>query len=166
MWFPSNPPNNKNHQIIIKALAKLNNTNVHYAIAGVGDNRDYLIELAKKLGVYEQLHLLGFRNDIPELNHSADVFCFPSLREGLPVSLIEVMACGLPVICSRIRGNTDLIYTSGGYLFDPHNVEDCMNSLMKTMNSDLRKMGDDNKMKALKYSVDSIVNKMKFIYES
>ncbi len=157
---------NKNHQIVIKALAKLNNLNVHYAIAGVGDNRDYLLELAKKLGVSEQLHLLGYRNDIPELNHSSDVFCFPSLREGLSVSLIEVMACGLPVVCSRIRGNTDLIHKNGGYLFDPHNVEDCMNSLTKTLKSDLRNMGDDNKWKALKYSVDSIVKKMKFIYES
>lgn len=98
---------NKNHQVIVKALAKLNDPNVHYAIAGVGDKREYLLDLAKELGVSEQLHLLGYRKDIAELNHVADVFCFPSKREGLPVSPIEAMACGLPVVASNIRGISD-----------------------------------------------------------
>ena len=100
---------NKNHQIIIKALAKLNNPNIHYAIAGVGDKREYLLALADELGVSEQLHLLGYRKDIPELNHSADVFCFPSIREGLPLAPIEAMACGLPVIAARNRGTIELV---------------------------------------------------------
>ena len=56
-----------------------------------------------------KLHLLGYRTDISELYNSADIFVFPSIREGLSVSLMEAMASGLPCIVSKIRGNVDLI---------------------------------------------------------
>lgn len=100
---------NKNHQIIIKALAELNDPNVHYAIAGVGDKKEYLLALASELGVSEQVHLLGYRRDIPELNHAADVFCFPSMREGLGLAAIEAMACGLPVVAAKNRGTSEIV---------------------------------------------------------
>ena len=68
---------NKNHQVVIRALAKLKNPDAHYLIAGLGDKKDYLLDLAKQLGVSEQVHLLGYRRDIEELIRTADVFCFP-----------------------------------------------------------------------------------------
>ncbi len=115
---------NKNHQIIIKALAKLNNPNTHYAIAGVGEKKEYLENLAKQLGLQNQLHLLGYRTDIPELNHIADVFCFPSIREGLGLSAIEAMACGLPILTSNVHGINDYsINEVTGYKYPPMN--DC-----------------------------------------
>lgn len=100
---------NKNHQIIIRALAKLDDPNVHYAIAGVGEKRDYLLQLAEELGVSEQLHLLGYRRDVPELNSSADVFCFPSYREGLGLAAVEAMACDLPIVAVDNRGTRSFI---------------------------------------------------------
>lgn len=125
---------NKNHQVIIRALARLNDRNVHYAIAGVGDKREYLLNLAKELGVSEQLHLLGYRTDIAELNHVADVFCFPSFREGLGVSAIEAMACGVPVVGSNIRGIND--YSEDGitgYSCRPNDVEQFANGIRLLM---------------------------------
>lgn len=100
---------NKNHEVIIRALAKLNNPNVKYIIAGRGKLESYLNELAKELNVEKQLKLLGFRNDVTELYGIANIFCFPSYREGLSLSLMEAMASGLPCVVSNIRGNTDLI---------------------------------------------------------
>ena len=70
---------------------------------------DYLINLSKELKVDERVHLLGFRNDIAELNYSADLFILPSLREGLNCFINGTMACHLPCIASNIRGNNDLI---------------------------------------------------------
>ena len=153
---------NKNHQIVIKALAKLNNPNVHYAIAGVGEKKEFLIELSKTLGVSEQVHLLGYRKDVAELNCSADVFCFPSIREGLSVSLMEAMVCGLPVICSRIRGNVDLINLNGGVLFSSDNVDECKQAIERILDSD--NMGKYNKVAIRKYSVDEVLARMKESY--
>ena len=123
---------NKNHQVIIKAMAKLGNKNVHYAIAGKGDKKDFLIHLADSLGVGEQLHLLGYRRDIPELNASADAFCFPSLREGLPVAPMEAMACGVPVIAADNRGTrTFIVNGKNGFLCDGYNVEGFSNLIFE-----------------------------------
>ena len=101
--------NNKNHSVIIKALAKLNDENIHYIIVGEGPLKNKLIKLAERLNVGHRVHLLGYRNDISKLMNCADVFCFPSKREGLSVSLMEAMACGLPIVASKIRGNIDLV---------------------------------------------------------
>ena len=126
---------NKNHQVIIRALAKLNNPQIHYAIAGVGDKKDYLLALAQELGVAEQVHLLGYRKDIPELNHAADVFCFPSKREGLGLAAIEAMACGLPLITSNVHGINDYSVDGvTGYKCNPDDVERFAELISKLLN--------------------------------
>lgn len=99
---------NKNHAEVLRALAKTGDREIHYVIAGEGPLREDLRELAERLGVSTQLHLAGYRRDMPELYRAADCFVFPSKREGLPVALMEAAASGLPLICSRIRGNTDI----------------------------------------------------------
>ena len=158
---------NKNHQVIVKALAKLNNPNVHYAIAGIGDKRDSLLELASSLGVSEQVHLLGYRKDIPELNHSADAFCFPSHREGLGLAAIEAMACGLPLITSNVHGINDYSEEGiTGYKCAPADVDGAQSAIAQLLaDVSLRqRMGATNRVCAKKYSVEKIVAKMKELY--
>lgn len=159
---------NKNHQVIIKAMAKLNNPKVHYAIAGTGDKREYLLSLAESLGVSEQLHLLGYRRDIPELNASADVFCFPSFREGLGLAAIEAMACGLPIITSNVHGIND--YSENGvtgYKCSPYDVDGFAEAISKliTDKEALKKMSEQNKKFAERYSINEILPRMNSIYE-
>ncbi len=111
---------NKNHQVIIRALAKLNNSNVHYAVAGVGNQKDYLLTLANELGVAEQVHLLGYRGDIVSLYKISDLYIHPSLREGLPVAVMEALAAGTTVLASNIRGCRDVVSDN---LFDPNDLD-------------------------------------------
>lgn len=124
----------KNHEIVIRTLPQIKDKNVIYAICGKGALESYLKKLADKLGVSDRVFLLGFRTDVTEICKAADIFIFPSLQEGLPVALMEAMACALPVVCSKIRGNTDLI-TRGrnGYLFDPDNVASFLTCLKEAM---------------------------------
>lgn len=82
---------------------------VHYLICGVGALKEEYERQAKDLSVMDRVHLLGYKNDIIKIMKSVDVFIFPSKREGLSVSLMEAIACGLPCIASNIRGNADLI---------------------------------------------------------
>ncbi|MCQ2353683.1 MAG: glycosyltransferase family 4 protein [Clostridia bacterium] len=131
---------NKNHSTIIKAIASMQDKNVHYAVAGKGDYHDELVKLAESLGISDRVHLLGFRRDMAELYHVGDVFAFPSFREGLPASVMEAMASGMPVVASKIRGNSDLVQKEkGGYLCAPDSVDDFAKNIDKLRaDADLR----------------------------
>lgn len=104
---------NKNHEVVIKALAELKNggnlDNIHYVVCGSGGLAGELKQLVNELGLSGNVHFLGYRQDVDEIYAVADLFVFMSYREGLPVALMEAMASALPVICSGIRGNIDLI---------------------------------------------------------
>lgn len=115
---------NKNHRVIMEALAQLPQKNVHYVIAGRGPDGETLREKARQCGVEDRVHILGYRSDVLELMAAADVYAFPSYREGLPVSMMEAMAMGKAVVCSEIRGNVDLLEDGkGGFLLHPDDVE-------------------------------------------
>ena len=94
---------------MIRALALLAKEHVHYVLAGLGGQAARYRRLARRLGVERNVHLIGYRDDIPDLLQMADCFAFPSRQEGLPVALMEAMAAKVPIVCSRIRGNCDLI---------------------------------------------------------
>lgn len=155
---------NKNHEVIIKAIAKLGKENIHYFIAGKGDKDEYLMSLAEKLGV--NLHLLGYRTDVVELLNTADVYAFPSKREGLSVALMEAMAAGLPCVVSKIRGNVDLIEEAkGGYLVDPEDVEGFAKGLEKLIGSiKASEFGKYNECRIRENDVSRVSNKMLEIY--
>lgn len=99
---------NKNHRVLVEAMAELPE-NVKLFIAGVGTLHDELLAFAARLGVSDRVTLLGYRSDIPALLNACDLFCMPSYREGLPVSLIEAAASGTPCLASNIRGCTDVL---------------------------------------------------------
>lgn len=165
---------NKNHRAVIEALGEIKKSDkkyieyLHYFIAGKGEQQDALIELADKQGI--KLHLLGFRDDVPEILKMTDIFILPSIREGLNVSLMEAMACKLPVICSRIRGNTDLITGGkGGFLFVPTKKNDIKNKLEKMIEmsaEERRSFGEYNFQKIQKFSDREVEKKMYSIYKS
>ena len=156
--------NNKNHSLVIRALALLENENVHYCIAGEGDCRERLTALSQELGMADRVHLLGYRSDMREVYKSSDIFCFPSLREGLPVSLMEAMASGLPCVTSRIRGNVDLLDGQNAMLFDPTDAEECKAKIDRMMaeNKDLCKI--DYSSALLPFSQDAVLAQMEEIY--
>lgn len=158
---------NKNHQVVIKALKELNNPDIHYAIAGIGDNRENLLELAEELGVSKQVHLLGYRKDVPILNHCADAFCFPSIREGLGLAAIEAMACGLPVIAADNRGTKSFISNGeNGFLCSDNSPCDFVQTIitLKT-NKELRvKFSTEGLKTAQGFSDKNVLTQMKKIY--
>lgn len=159
---------NKNHQVVVKALAKLNNKNVHYAIAGLGDQKDNLLNLAKELGVENQFHLLGYRTDALKLYRAADIFVFPSFREGLSVSMMEAMASGCPIICSKIRGNMDLVEDGiGGYHFYSKDSLMLATQTKSLINSCTKRkeMGQANACAIKAFSIENVLKKMEVIYK-
>ena len=156
---------NKNHETVIRAVAKLNHPKVHYFIAGKGDLKDYLEKLAEELGVSHQIHLLGFRCDVAELLQMADIYVFPSHREGLSVALMEAIACKVPVICSAIRGNTDLVKNKD-CLFKATDVEQATVCIHNALENDNTSVVEAQYTNLQKYDVKNVGEMMQNIYNA
>lgn len=90
-------------------------------IVGDGPERKGLEQYAAELGCSASIHFLGMRDDVPQLLAIFDVFAFPSHFEGLPGALLEAMASELPIICTPVDGNSELVrhYHSGLHV-DPY----------------------------------------------
>lgn len=158
----------KNHEVVIEALGQINNSDIHYIICGQGDLKDKLKILSTELGIKDQVHFLGFRRDITEINMASDLFVFPSYQEGLPVALMEAMAAGLPVVASDIRGNEDLIDQNGGFLISPDNIKDWAKSIGRMYDETKENkygMGIYNKEQVVKYELPNVIDKMASVYK-
>lgn len=154
----------KNHKIVLNTLAEMNNKNIHYLIVGKGELFSELTEIAKKKHISDQVHFLGYRTDIAEIYKISDICCLPSIHEGLPVALMEAMICGLPAVCSRIRGNTDLIDDNGGSLFNARDTKECQLAINKVLNGDKQHMGAYNQNFIKNFSLEKVLCDMKTIY--
>lgn len=157
----------KNHKVIIQAVAKSKEKRIKYLIVGKGELEHELKNLAKELGVEDRIRLLGYRTDVNEILSAIDAFVFPSLQEGLPVALMEAMAAGKPVICSKIRGNVDLIEDSkGGYLVQPSDEEAYADSITSLKSFEIRqKMSAYNRKKIEAFDISAVQTEMRRIYE-
>lgn len=158
---------NKNHESIIRAISKIKNDDFVYIICGKGKLKNYLLNLIDKLNIKDKVKLLGYRNDINEILQISDIYIHPSFREGLPVSVMEAMASGLPVIASKIRGNIDLI-EDDECLFNPSNIEEIniiINDLLKKDKNRLKEIGSCNKDKIKKYDIKNTLKEISEIYQ-
>ena len=82
----------------------------YFLLAGVGPLSDALTRSVERAGLQDRVKVLGWRNDVPDLMRAADVFVLPSyFMEGLPVSVIEAMACGKPVLSTHHKGCEDAV---------------------------------------------------------
>lgn len=158
---------NKNNKVIISALEKLKNKNIHYILCGVGDKKEALKEMAESSGVSENVHFLGYRTDIKALYNASDCFVMPSYREGLSRSAMEAMASGLPCILSDIRGNRDLIENgSGGFLCKPDDVIGFSEAMLKLYGDCLlcEKMKEYNLKKIKDFDTSVVEKEIREIY--
>ena len=123
----------KNIDMLIKAFKKANISNAWLLICGDGLEKGTLSSLITEENLDDKVRLLGFRSDVAELLHAADVFVFPTKQEGLPGALMEAMAAGLPCIASNIRGNVDLLEVDYAYLLNPMDIDAWAASMSKIL---------------------------------
>lgn len=161
----------KDQKTAIKAISNLNNSKVKYFICGKGDKYEEYVALIRELKMEANIFLLGYRTDIYELCKASDLFVFPSLQEGLPVAPMEAMACKVPIICTNIRGNVDLIDNTD-YLFECKEYEELSNKIQKCIDNDNSGFVAHNFELIQKKFSTTVVNNylksiyMKLIYES
>lgn len=138
---------NKNQKVIIEALNILSDKNIHYVLCGKGDQLEYLQSLVSSFGLDDNVHFLGYRNDVVDICSQANVFVMPSLREGLPVASLEAMYCGLPLVVSNTRGLVDIIQNNvSGFIYDSYDSFGFSEGIKKIKDNPVKakKMGEIN----------------------
>lgn len=157
----------KNYALAIRAIAMAKDSNLKYLICGKGPLLDKLQTLAKELGVQDRVRFLGHRTDMRQLLAAADIFLLSSVQEGLPRSLMEAMAMGLPCVATDIRGNTDLLPDGkGGYVLRADSPESWAAALEQLAGDrELRqRMGSENLQTIRSCDVSVVEQELKTIY--
>lgn len=117
----------KGVDILIKALAKLNNHPIGWALDIVGDGayREEYQNQARELGVADKINWHGFRPKeyVADVMRQADFFVLPSIWDNFPCVLVEAQATGLPIVASNIGGIPEIVSESTGILAPPQDAE-------------------------------------------
>ncbi len=105
----------KGHRFLLEAMPAVlaRHPETRLFLAGDGELTDPLRTLAGSLGIQSAVQFLGYRGDVPDLIHAADLFVFPSHREGLGSTLIDVMLGGVPIVTTTAGGIPDVTGGSG-----------------------------------------------------
>lgn len=147
-----------NYQALCRAVP-----NYKLVLLGKGELLDKYRQMYKN-----QAEFIGYSSQVDDYFKLADLTICPSFQEGLPINVIEAMASGLPVVASKIRGQSDLIkHGHNGYLFDLNNPQQMIKLVTKlAQDASLRhKMGRLNVKLADKYSVEKAVLATSKIYQ-
>ena len=159
---------NKNTLRLVEAIKDIKDEKVKYLICGEGPLKQEYEEQINEFNLSGRVKLLGFRKDVPQILNSADVFVMPSYREGLSKAMMEAMAYGLPVVASKIRGNTDLIgENEGGILLDPEDTIGFKDAFITLYNNKelCQKYSTRNKEYIKNFSIETVLEQMKNIYK-
>lgn len=114
----------KGHRYLISALANLQHKfpNAHIGIIGRGEEEENLKTQIAQLGLQDRVHLLGYRENALQYVRAFDIWSMPSMKEGLPLALLEGMSGHLPIIASDIPEMRDIILGAGGLATPPKNI--------------------------------------------
>ncbi len=161
----------KNHETLLHAFQKVLQfiPSSVLIIAGDGELKENLVTLAEKLNIDGHVHFLGFRRDIPDILKSFDVFILPSLREGLPLALLEAMASGLPVVASDVGGIPEVVGDGDfALLVDPHSPEGLAEAMVRMAQrpaEELRELGTKARRRALNdFSAERMIRDYEQVY--
>jgi glycosyltransferase involved in cell wall biosynthesis len=128
VFTPARLHTQKGHRYLLAAARQV--PDALFLLAGDGPERDDLQRMAAELGVADRVRFLGHRPDVTKLLLHCDLFVLPSLFEGLPLSVLEAMAAGKPVIATDV-GGTDEVVTHGvsGLLVRPADPDALANAI-------------------------------------
>jgi glycosyltransferase involved in cell wall biosynthesis len=161
----------KNHRLFLDVAARLRDRapGAHFLIVGDGPLRESLQARAAQQGISDRVHFLGIRRDVPTLLAAADVFALTSDMEASPMSILEALACGTPVVATRVGSVPETVRQGAtGFLVPPGDVQamaDCLLALLT--DPDLaRRMGTAGRRLVLaEHSIDRMVEQYEELFQ-
>lgn len=161
----------KNHQSLIKIFAEVLNDfpTAQLLLIGKGSLKDEIKDKVQKLMIEDNVHFLGYRNDVLEILKHSHVFVMPSLIEGLPGVILEAMYCETPVIANNVGGIGEVVETGKtGWLIEKGNERDFIKALKEVLKKNKNEFPEVSKAKALihkKFLNDQIAKRFLETYE-
>src|SRR5690625_1419118 len=162
---------NKNQSFLIHSMVHIVKSipNAKLLLAGEGKWLNKCQDLINQLDLNNHVKLLGFCKNIDQLLQISDLSVASSFREGLPVNVMEAMACGLPIVAVSNRGHKELVYDNeNGYIIDSWNEIKFANKVKKLVNETLRdELGQNGrKMIVNQYSVKKVLQEKMALYKN
>jgi glycosyltransferase involved in cell wall biosynthesis len=139
------------------------------AIIGDGPERERLDAYVEQSGLRDVIRFFGARDDVADLLPDFDVFVLPSLAEGISNTILEAMACGLPVIATRVGGNPELVeHGRTGMLVGTDDPEALAGAILHYFNNSddtQRHAGAARKAAVDRFSIDRMVREYTSLYD-
>lgn len=160
----------KNHEGLLRAFQKLHSRDGRWrlTLVGDGDLRPAMEELARELDILRWVDFCGMRQDVYPYLQQADIFILPSLYEGNPMTIIEAMGTGLPIVASRVGGIPDMLEDGKTGLLVPCQV-DAICAACETLAGDenLRQdLGQQARRDSVRFSAQSMARQYCEVYEA
>lgn len=157
----------KGVDIFLEALSVIKEKGYSAVVLGDGVMRTELTELRDRLGLRDAVDFRGNVDNVGEYLRRARAFVLPSRWEGLPVSIMEAMFSGTPVVASRTGGIPEVVPDDCALLFEPENIEDLSKALLKVIDdSGLRHNLADNARKRAGrlFTLSAYTSRLDFFY--
>lgn len=143
---------------------------IRLLMIGEGDLKEQAVLKVKELNIESSVYFDDFRQDVPEILKAIDVFCLPSLWEGLPIALIEAMAVGKAVIATNVDGSREIIqHAKNGLLIRPDNPKELSDAIVDLYTQKSLKTQIEREARSTiieKYDITSMVRKTEVVYQT
>lgn len=154
----------KNQELLVDAFNDLSSQGIPFTLLVVGENYHKVPELVAK--ACENIRFEGVRNNVGDYLLISDYFCLSSRVEGMPISALEAMSCGLPIVCTPAGGLVDVVVDGvNGILSKDQSKQEYLRAIEKAMNTQF----DKEKIKSIfceNYSIVHCANKYINLYQS
>lgn len=157
----------KGHAFLLQAAALV--PDAIFLLAGDGPERSALERLCRQIGLEDRVIFLGQRDDVPRLLASCDLFVLPSLFEGMPLSVIEAMAAGKPVVATAVGGTNEIVVDGSTGVLTPPMDAPALASAIRAMLADRAmsaRMGEAGRERAIEmFSAEAMVRRVAEVYD-
>jgi glycosyltransferase involved in cell wall biosynthesis len=156
----------KRHVDVIRAIAVMQNREARLILVGDGPLSRALEALVLEYNLAGRVHFAGQQNDVRPFICAARAVLLPSFQEGLPRSVMESLACGVPVIGANIRGIRDLLSNGGGALFEPGDVAELARQMdwFADHPAEAALAGDRGRQAMAKYDISHLIQMHEHLY--
>ena len=144
------------------------NENIKFIFVGDGELYNVVEKMVYDSGLIDRIQLPGWQKNVTEWLQKFDVFLLYSKWEGLPLSILEAMSFGLPIVASNIKGNNELVSDNNGFLVPINDIDRLSAVLLSLPNKKerLKKLGENSrKLIGDKFNITDFIRKYKDVYD-